>query len=74
MIAFRTFFVLFLAAGFTFVVDAVVFDEGWPDHSGGQWVVFVAGLVVIGIAFVIAETVVERRKRAREAEHEPEGV
>jgi len=64
----QSLFICSVCAAFTIVSDVVFFGDHWPDHSASGWAVFAAGLIVIALAFTIAESLVERRRRARAAE------
>jgi len=60
-------FLIFLICGiFTLLVSAA-FDREWPDHSAREWLVYVGGLVVIAVAFTVAERLVEKKRDQTQA-------
>jgi uncharacterized membrane protein len=53
----------FLLCGFgTLVLNAVVEGE-WPDYRARFWLVFITGLVVMAVVWIMIESVVAAKKR-----------
>lgn len=57
----RTFAVVFIC-GFFSMFGFAALDGSWPDFSLSSFLVFVGGLVVIGLGFIWLESMYESRK------------
>jgi hypothetical protein len=54
-----------LVFGWSLILADAALGGSWPSHSAGSWLLFIGGLVVIGLAFHVAQAMHESRGKHR---------